>query len=897
MIISCGTNNARGVAILFNNNFEYNIEETITDKDGNYCAIKLKMFETDISLITIYGTNTDQPSFYDDIIEILNNFQSASIIMCGDWNTVQNQNLDTKYYIRENNRRAREKVLGIKEHYELEDPWRIVYPQKRQFTWCQKNPLKMARLDYFLISLDMMALMKKTEIKPGYRSDHSITMLTIQKNNMTRGKGFWKFNTSLLQDPKYASEIKQIVIENIDRYAILGQDNTSKNVVFDISDQLFWETLKMEIRKKSIWFAGIKKREREREEKNIKSQIDNLTNKSNIQQEDIDKINELTQQLQGIRSDRIKGMLLRSKVQWIEEGEKPTKFFASIEKRNYISKLINKLNIRGDIIQNEEQILLEVEMFYQALYSSKINTVEQNKVMDTFLEDQNIKKLTNEQKQLCEGNISEIEIKEVVKKMKNDKTPGIDGLPVEVYKFFWELLGHFLVRSIQMAYNSGEISITQKRGVINCIPKGDKSREYLKNWRPISLLNTDYKIITSVMANRMKSVLNDIISPDQKGFLKDSYMEENTRYVYDLIHYCKEKKKEGLLLLIDFEKAFDSIEWSYIRKTLQKYNFGPQFIKWFNIVYNNAESCVINNGRYSKFFKLMRGCRQGDPWSPYLFILMIEPLSQCIRHNINIKGINIGNKEIKVGQYADDTFLTLDGSLRSIQEIIQLFKDFQKASGLAINVEKTQAVKLGISNSNRDEICPILEIPYIQKFKLLGIKFSTNLEEMYELNFRDKIINIKKLIQIYQGRNFSLMGRITLVKMHMLPKLVHVLTVLPTINPKYIGEISSILTKFIWNNKPSKIKLDALVQNYKDGGLKMIHVETFCKASKLVWIKRIYDAKINNSWKILAKQIFNETHIGCIFESSKQNLTDIASSMTNVFFGGRSYKHGYSIGK
>ena len=96
-----------------------------------------------------------------------------------------------------------------------------------------------------------------------------------------------------------------------------------------------------------------------------------------------------------------------------------------------------------------------------------------------------------------------------------------------------------------MAYNSGEISITQKRGVINCIPKGDKSREYLNNWRPISLLNTDYKIITSVMANRMKSVLNDIISPDQKGFLKDRYMEENTRYVYDL-HYCKKKKKDYL---------------------------------------------------------------------------------------------------------------------------------------------------------------------------------------------------------------------------------------------------------------------------------------------------------------------------------------------------------------
>ena len=100
----------------------------------------------------------------------------------------------------------------------------------------------------------------------------------------------------------------------------------------------------------------------------------------------------------------------------------------------------------------------------------------------------------------------------------------------------------------------------------------------------------------------MKNVLKEIIGPDQKGFLKDRYIEENTRLVYDLMQYCKETHREGMLLLIDFEKAFDSIEWSYIEKVLSKYNFGNDFIKWFKIVYKNAQSCVINNGKYSDFF-------------------------------------------------------------------------------------------------------------------------------------------------------------------------------------------------------------------------------------------------------------------------------------------------------
>jgi hypothetical protein len=263
--------------------------------------------------------------------------------------------------------------------------------------------------------------------------------------------------------------------------------------------------------------------------------------------------------------------------------------------------------------------------------------------------------------------------------MKSDKTPGIDGIPIEFYQVFWNDIGHFLVRSIQSAYRSGELSITQKRGIITCIPKGDKPREFLKNWRPTSLLTTDYKIITSVLAKRMKTVLNNIIGPDQRGFLKDRYNEDNTRLIYDIVQYCKDNRMEGLLLLIDFEKAFDSIEWSYITETLNKYNFGEDFINWFNIVYKDSQSCVINNGKYSKFFKLGRGCRQGDPWSPYIFILSIEPLAQYIKQHAHITGLTFGHKHVKIGQYADDTFLVLDGSERSINNSIDTFNHFKKS--------------------------------------------------------------------------------------------------------------------------------------------------------------------------------------------------------------------------
>ena len=881
MIIASGTSNSRGVAILIEKNFEYTILETKIDPGGNYTALKVRMLDTDISLINIYGPNIDNPGFYDEIQQILDDFQTASIIMCGDWNLVQNQDLDTQNYIRENNTRSRIKVESLKKQYELVDPWRINYPTKKQYTWFQLNPIKMSRLDFFLVSSDIMSLTTKTNIIPGYRSDHSITIIQLKVVEETRGRGFWKFNTSLLQDQKYSELIKQIIAENIERYAMSEENHADPNVKFCISDQLFFETLKMEIRKSTIYYSSKKKKEKERQENYIIKKIELLENNPDINQNNINEISNLKGELEILRRDKIKGIILRSKIQWLEEGEKPTQFFATLEKRNYVNKLINKLNINGNIIQNQSSILHETKVFYQNLYKSKMNQKEENNI-DIFLEDQIITKLSEEQKQSCELTVNNQEIKDAIKHMKNDKTPGIDGIPIDFYKFFWVDLGHFLIRSIQGAFEVGELSITQKRGIITCIPKGDKPREYLKNWRPITLLTADYKLLTTVMANRMKKVLNKIISSDQRGFLKDRYMEENTRLIYDLIQYCKENNREGILLLIDFEKAFDSIEWKYIKKILRKYNFGKNFIRWFNIVYNNSQSSVINNGNYSEFLNLGRGCRQGDPWSTYLFILAIEPLAQAIKHNHEITGIQIGNKEIKLGQYADDTFLTLSNSETTISSAVHCIKDFKLISGLAINVEKTQVIKLGEHNS--DINCPILNIPYIDKFNLLGIHFSTNLQEMDKLNFKYKISQIKKTIKFYQWRNLSLAGRITIVKMYLLPKLVHLLAVLPTPKQTIMKEINTIFSQFIWNNKRPKIQFNALVQDYKYGGQKMIHLESFCKATKLTWVQKIYKSSDDNSWKIMAREILKERHIAFIFEGTIPQLKIKANKIKNIFW-------------
>ena len=136
------------------------------------------------------------------------------------------------------------------------------------------------------------------------------------------------------------------------------------------------------------------------------------------------------------------------------------------------------------------------------------------------------------------------------------------------------------------------------------------------------------------------------------------------------------KNIKGMIVNIDFEKAFDSIEWSHIMRTLKFFNFGPNIIKWIEILYKNTSSKVINNGWVTKPFQITRGLRQGCPLSPYIFILAVEPLAHSIRENTNIKGLSVNNCHTKLSQYADDTELFITAEENTLKEIFSTFYAF-----------------------------------------------------------------------------------------------------------------------------------------------------------------------------------------------------------------------------
>ena len=201
--------------------------------------------------------------------------------------------------------------------------------------------------------------------------------------------------------------------------------------------------------------------------------------------------------------------------------------------------------------------------------------------------------------------------------MKNDKSPGSDGLTKEFYVCFFNEVSNTLITALNHSFTTGMLSTSQRQAVITLIEKKGKDKRFMKNWWPISLINIDTKIASKALAARMENVLTSIVHCNQTAYVKDRYIGESICLITDLLAYTEENSIRGILFSADFEKAFDSIEHSFIFTTLKSFGFGTQFVQWIRTIFNSTESCIINNCHSTGFFPLERGTRQGDPLSAF----------------------------------------------------------------------------------------------------------------------------------------------------------------------------------------------------------------------------------------------------------------------------------------
>ena len=541
--------------------------------------------------------------------------------------------------------------------------------------------------------------------------------------------------------------------------------------------------IKLKIREASLLYAKQRKKERADQADKLEKIINNLERtledksiERQLCEQLLDALKSKKEQYEMIIEHRTKGAILRSQCRWYNEGEKNTKYFLNLEKRHYKQGTISQLKINDDnFITKDSEILTECLSFYKNLYTTKLTDGQDPSINQFFFPEVGDVHLSKAEEMSCEGPLTETECLSSLKQMTDSKTPGTDGLPAEFYKLFWSDISDVLISALNFAYDTGKLPITQRRGLIKLIPKKETDLKNLKNWRPLSLLNCDYKIAAKSIANRIQATLPKLINNDQTAFIKGRFIGENIRLIDSIIKYTANKNIPGLILLLDFEKAFDTLEWPFIEKTLQHYGFGLSIQKWIRTLYCDIESCIINNGWMSDCFKIERGVRQGCPLSPYLFVLSVEVLANAIRRDPRIKGISISQIEIKLSQYADDTTLILDGSQDTLETSLDVIEKFSKISGLRLNNKKTEALWIGSKARSSELLCPEKDFKWQElKIKTLGVWLSIEPELTMLLNFQEKTEKVQNALKNWQYRRLSLLGKITILKSLVASQLVNV---------------------------------------------------------------------------------------------------------------------------
>ena len=898
---SCGTVNSRGASILFKPNVQHNIIHEELCPEGNFIILVCSIFSNTYTIVNIYGPNDDRPTFFEQLGKRLEDLSSDNIILGGDFNFVINYLLDSNY-CQQNNPRARNAFVRIAEQLNLVDVWKEKNPHIDGFTWTKRNPLKYGRLDRLYVQEHLINHVTTARIHAGYRSDHNIVSLNIKEPQKARGPGLWKFNESLLDDEVYIELVKQVIIDVVKQYAIpVYSDEFSSNpsnfetIQFTIKIGLLYETLLMMIRGETVRYSKQKARRCRMQENEVMYEVSQLIDSfnANKSREEFLRLEEAQRKLEDIRKPKIQGLITRSRVKWHEEGEKCSKYFLTLEKRNGTRKSIQCLKVNEHIITEKKTILKYFSENLQAKYRQNMCMI--NPV--AYLNNNIKRKLSVQQRDALDAPLSLRELHTALTAMKKGKSPGTNGFTVDFFKCFWDFLGGFLFRAVTEGLEMHSSLASHRESIVTLIPKQGKPCDSLKGWRPISLLNVDFKIVSAVIANRLKTVIEYLISPSQTAYIPGRFIGENSRLIYDVIEHANVTLSSSIITAVDFEAAFDTVSWNFLETALDCYNFGPFYKKMIKTFYLNSSnfSRILLDGYLGTKIHMERGIRQGDPASGYLFNLIMEPLTNQILQSENIRGITVAPEvEVRISQYADDLIVFSQADFMSIKAVLNEVETFSQYSGLRINVEKTKCLRIGphVNTLCLDE----LGVQTVCELKVLGVIYNSSNQGIASRNINEILPKISQEIAQWKRRKLTIVGRVTVVKALLISKLVHIFSALPNPTNDTIKHINNLLYKFIWNDGPDKIKRQRLVQNYKEGGLKMIDLVSFIKSLKISWLKRLYWANPNLIWANLVKEKMPQVNELVCFGTAKlqhvakNNLSnrfwsDVVNAWADVFAG------------
>ena len=405
-------------------------------------------------------------------------------------------------------------------------------------------------------------------------------------------------------------------------------------------------------------------------------------------------------------------------------------------------------------------------------------------------------------------------------KMKRKKTAGIDGIPAEFWQNF-EFLDEWLEQVFEAARQQKRMSHTMRIAVVKVIFK-KKDRRKFENYRPLSMLCTDYKLLAKILTERMKEVLPTVVQNDQQGFIKDGDITGNLILVKEIIEYCEEEEMDGAIIMMDFMKAYDRVDRDVMFEVLKAMNFGEEFVEYVKMMYKDVTAKIEINGELTDEVETTRGVRQGCPLSPLLFICVLELMAIEIRNNDSWEGIREPNsgEEDKISLFADDSAGMLAKPNEQMKEARESVEKYEKATDAKLHDTKTKIMPLGKTRQN------------LLPKKQLQVEFDIMEEKDREAYLGDLVGHgitekerfsggLKKMEEIgnqWKRENVTVYGKAVIFNVLMIAGVKYRAGVNP-ISKDMKKELHELARSFIWDQKRSYVKWERLIQKREDGGI------------------------------------------------------------------------------
>lgn len=811
----------RGTAIAYKAHFQCkDVERSIDSR-----VIKVRL-NNNIVICNIYAPSgssnrSNREHFFNEIVPYYLRGSNEFMILGGDFNSVET----VKDSSNDHTSNFSPMLKRLRQGLQLKDAWEVKYGNDREYSFIRGG--FGSRIDRIYVSQSLSLNVVDAKYQVTSFTDHKAHIVKVQLPFMGKpfGRGVWNYKSLILQNNENYAEFQQKW-----RYWSSQRQYYRNWVVWwveyakpKVVSFLRWKSRNMYNDFNSnmeFWYYALRQ-----------AYNDYLTDPSKISE-----VNRIKGKMLKLQHD-FSAFLARNNEIYFS-GE-PLSIFHLEQKQQKKNKTrIKSLVIDGRSEENQEAIQFHVVDRIEQLFKSEVVAVN-----DDFRPEKSIANGSLENEELM-MEVGEEEVFLAIKNSASKKSPGMDGLPKEFYTDCWDIIKTEITAVINCMLQ-GNIEKKMCDGIIVLVKKKNSSNN-IDGYRPITLLNFDYKIVSRILKLRLNRLMPSLISCNQKCANPKRNIFEATCSIRDRIVELQHKKRKALLVSFDMEKAFDRVEPGFLFRTLREMNLNTRFVDFLTKVREMSFSKILINGTLSREVKIERSVRQGDPLSMHLFVLYIEPLVQRIAascsHNLDL--INV---------YADDLSLIVN-NLNDLEIIKNHIEHFGLVSGAKLNVSKTKAVEIGFGNMT----LPVLQwLKVEEKVKILGIYFSNSIKQMTDDNWTNAINNASFVIRMNQTRKLNLIQKIVFLNTFALSKVWYVASTIK-INNKYCAKLKTFIGAFLWQGHGVRVAFNQLVLPKYRGGLSLHDPESKCNS---LIIKTFISSNYDNSF--IVNQFLNSNANGC----------------------------------